>query len=969
MREWNAPTLPAGWAISNQPPFVGRDSELQSVLAAFSDVVRGTVRGIFLEGAPGIGKTRLIAESSVRLRELGAAVFVGSCVAEYGAPLEPLGAPLAQLLDLTGPDAATDHSRRLIREALDPNPEAVHSAGLPTNGPGGDAASRLAAAIVQLLRDAAQVHPIVLVLDDLHWADRTMLRLLPRLIAGLAASRVLILAGSRNTAPDRSSLADDVLAELSRFECVRRIGLSPLTPDQVAEYVAARQPAATSGRSEIARRLSFLTGGNPFLLREAWRQVAGAGDSDAVVLPETVNDLFRTRLGSIRPDDRQILEAAAILGMDVVLDELVACTGQPASVIVGSLERASGAGLIEWVRGRGGSLRFTHAIARQALLDRIPASDLPVLHARAAESLDRLTPPPDRLVQRLAHHYTQAISLGYRQQAVEYTARAAELASSQRAYEDAARRYEDAADLSDTAERHAELIVSAARNWRLAAHFVQARELAREICESAVSARHRLRAAIEFEEASWRPGLPGVDAVRLLSAVLESASGRESDAERIVALAALARATSMAGRPDEAARIAATATAQAREQGDVELLLRVLRRAYVPSLRPGSLPRAYATAREFWQLGRQHAVLLGDDLHAGPHFCAAAAYVLGDRQVLDEADQALAAAAEQFGAFWQFWQECQSYIRHFIAGDLDRAKAASRRASAAEAEFRADAESNVPAQQLYMIKRERGDLGVARAVITGDESPHGFWAPGLLSLYTELRMVNPTRRLLSWLLEHDRPSAHESAEWPGSLALMTEAALLLDDKSALRRLRPWLAEYTGMNLTVGYFVTSFGAADRYLAQVDAALEIGDPGSLFGAALELEERFDAALYIAHTRAATVRWLRERDARSREASALAEQVRATATPQGWTRVLAVLDETTPGKGRSDGLTAREIEILRLLDEGLSNHGIATRLVISQHTAANHVRNILSKTGSRNRSQAVRYARDAGLLGTGE
>lgn len=942
---------------------------MQSVLGAFSDVLRGTVRGIFLEGAPGIGKTRLIAESSARLGERGAAVFVGSCVAEYGAPLEPLGAPLAQLLELTGPDDSTSPSRRLIHEALDPNVEAVRGAEPPANGPGGDAASRLAAAIVQVLRDAAQAHPIVLVLDDLHWADRTMLRLLPRLFAGLAASRVLIIAGSRDTVPDRSSLADDVLAELSSFECVRRIGLSPLTPDQVTEYVAVHQPAATADLSEIARRLSFLTGGNPFLLREAWRQVAEAGDSDAVVLPETVNDLLRARLRSIPPTARGALEAAAVLGMDVVPDELVAYTGEPSTAILGSLERASATGLIEWVGGRGATLRFVHAIARQALLDGIPAADLPGLHARAAGALQRVTPPPERLVQRLAHHYGRAISLGYRQQAVEYAARAAEVAASTRAYEDAARLYEHAASLSDTAETAAELTLSAVRNWRLAAHFARARELARGISESAVGARYRLRAAIEFEEASWRPGLPGDDAVRLLSAALESAPGPESDTERIVALAALGRATSMAGRPDEAARIAAIATAQARERSDVELLLRVLRRAYVPSLRPGQLPQAYATAREFWLLGRQHAELLGDDLHAGPHFCAAAAYVLGDRQVLDEADQALAAAAEQFGAFWEFWRECQNYIRHFIAGDLDRAKAASRRASAAEAEFRADAESNVPAQQLYMVKRERGDLGVARAVITGDESPHGFWAPGLLSLYTELRMMNPARRLLTWLLDHDRPSVHESAEWPGSLALMTEAALLLDDKSALRRLRPWLAEYTGMNLTVGYFVTSFGAADRYRAQVDAALEIGDPGSLFAAALELEERFDAALYIAHTQAATVRWLRGRDARSREASALAEQVRAKAVPEGWTRVLAVLDEAAPGKGRPDGLTAREIEILQLLDEGLSNHGIATRLVISQHTAANHVRNILSKTGSRNRSQAVRYARDAGLLGTGE
>lgn len=966
MREWSPPPLPAGWAISDQPPFVGRDSESQAVLAAFSDVLRGTSRAVFIDGAPGIGKTRLIAESATRMRETGAAVFAGSCVAEYGAPLEPLGAPLLQLLEQLGPDDPGDRSSRWIRFALDAHPEKALAGNGPSVDSTGDATSRLAAAIVRLLRDAAQVHPIVLVLDDLHWADRTMLSLLPRLISGLTASRVLVLAGSRDTDPDRSPLTDDILAELSRFECVRRMALTPLTPDQVAEYVAARQPIPAPGRQEVARRLSFLTGGNPFLLREAWRQVADtAAGSAAIVLPETVNDLLRARLGAILPTDRPVLEAAAILGMDVVPDELVAFTGEPGAAILGSLDRASAAGLVEWARGRGGSLRFAHAIARQAVLDRIPADELPALHARAAASLQRAAPVPTRLVQRAAHHYAQAIPLGYRPQAVDYTARAAELASSQRAHEDAAHLYERAASLSDTTEAGSDLILSAIRSWRLAAHFARARELASEISASAPTVRQRLGAAIEFEEASWRPGLDGEKAVRLLSTALASPGDAESEGKRILALAALGRATSLAGKPEQASRIAAAATAEARERGDTELLLRVLRRGQTASLRPAQLPQAYAAAREFWQLGRRHLALLGDDLYHGPLFCASAAYVTGDRGVFDEAVQALAAGVEQFGNYWQFWRECQAYVRHFIAGNLDQARAASRRASDAEAEFRSDAGSNVPAQQLYMIKRELGDLGAVRALITGDESPDRHWGPGLLSLYTELRLVNSTRRMLAWLLEHDRPSAHESAEWPGVLALMTEAALFLNDRAIVRRLRPWLAEYTGLNLMVGYFVTSFGAADRYLAQVDAALRMGDPGSLFDAALELEGRFGATLYVTHTRAAKARWLRARDVRSRQAAVLAEQVRAEAIPRGWTRVLAVLDGGTPGKGRADRLTAREVEILRLLDEGLSNHAIAGRLFISDHTAANHVRSILAKTGSRNRSQAVRYARDAGLL----
>lgn len=968
MQAWPLPPLPAGWTSSDQPPFVAREPELQAVLSAFSGVLEGSLRGIFIGGAPGIGKTRLISESAGRLRQRGAAVFAGSCVAEFGAPLEPLGGPLLGLLDVIGPAGADDHSRALIRETVEADTarpgRGTDQSELDATG---DVGSRLAVAIVRLLRDAAAVHPIVLTLDDLHWADLTMLRLLPALVSGLAGSRVLILAGARSTDPDRSAFADDVLAELSRFESVRRIELSPLTAAQVVDYVAARGPSPALGIHRVARRLGYLTGGNPFLLREAWRQVADADEASmAIVLSETVNDLLRARLGSTTSRERRTLEAAAILGMDVRPDELAAFTGESQASTLGVLDSAVAAGLIEHTPGvGGGTLRFPHAIARQSLLDRIPAADLPVLHARAATTLHDLSPAPPRIIQRLAHHYGNAIELGYREQAVEYLARAGESASAVGAYEDAARRYERAAEVSGTSENSNDLLLAAIRNWRLTAHFSRARELAAQVCQSAGSVRHRLLAATEFEEATWRPGLDGERARELLSAALESDTRPELDAERMVAQAALARATAMAGHPEQASRLAAEVTERARRSGDVELLLRVLRRAYVPSLRPAHLPSAYASAQEFSTLGRQQSARIGEDLHAGPQFCAAAAYVLGDRRGLEEAEEVLVSAAERYGNYWRFWQESRSYLRHFITGDLDAARKASRRAAEAEAAFLSDSRSNVPAQQTYMIKRELGELEVVRPLITGDESPHQQWGPGLLGLYTELGLTTSIKRLLGWLLEHDREEAHESAEWPGVLALMTEAALALDDRDALRRLRPWLAEYRGMHLMVGYFVTTFGAADLYLAQADAALRAGDPEELFGSALELVERFDAALHVAHTRAATARWLRLRDPRSREAAGLERLVRPEATAAGWVRVLSVLDARAAGKGRADGLTAREIEILRLLDEGLSNQGIATRLFISSHTAANHVRNILQKTASSNRSQAVRYARDGGLI----
>ncbi|MCR2784179.1 MULTISPECIES: AAA family ATPase [unclassified Microbacterium] len=964
MRAWEPPLLPSSWHSSEHPPFVAREAELDAILAVWPDVVRGSVHSVFVTGEPGIGKTRLIAEAATRLSERGAAVFAGSCVAEFGAPFEPLDVPLRRLLELVRGATAADSSSRLIRRAIAPDKPspAAQEADLADQ-------LRLAAAIVDLLRQAAQSHSIVLVLDDLHWADETALRLLPRLIVGVEDSPVLVLGGVRSTHPDRSVTVDRVLANLSSFEGVRKISLRAMSADDVLAYVRTRLVAPEGEMHEVAMRLSFLTGGNPFLLREAWRYAGEITDPGvtAITLPESINDLLYARLHSIDAEQRRLLESAAILGMDVVPDELSAVSGEPPDIVLDALDRALAAGLLEVPHGPGEDLRFPHAIARQAILDGVPARERPALHARAAAMLEQRMPTPARVTQRLAYHYAHAITLGFREQAIANTAAAAELAASRIAYEEAARLFERAADLCELPTRRDELLLSAAQHWRLAADFARARSLAERVCESGAP-NDRLRGAIEYEEAAWRPGLPGARAAELLTRALDFAPEAGSRAERIEARAALARAMSLSGRPGDALALAAEATEQARATGDEELLLRVMRRGYLHSFRPQILQEAYERAGEIWTTGGERASTSGglaEWLYAAPFYGAAAAYLLGDPAGLDDAESALTTAAAHEGSYWHYWRDCVAYGRHFVAGRLDEARSAYRRAAKTEAGFRSDASSSVAAQQLYMIKRELGQLGHVREIITGTESPQQHWGPGLLGLYTEFEMTRPAARMLAWILDRDTPVAHESAEWPAVLALLSEAVVHLGDRDAAARLRPLITEYSGLNLMSGYFVSCFGSADRYLGQVDALLDVGDPGASFDAALALEGGVGAALHASHTRTARARWLVSRDARSKEARLLAERVRAEATAAGWARVLRVVDHDARLRGRADRLTPREIEILVLIDEGLTNREIAERLFLSEHTVANHMRSILTKTASSNRAHAVRYARDVGLL----
>ncbi|MDT5105423.1 MAG: hypothetical protein QOI25_2936, partial [Mycobacterium sp.] len=177
-----------------------------------------------------------------------------------------------------------------------------------------------------------------------------------------------------------------------------------------------------------------------------------------------------------------------------------------------------------------------------------------------------------------------------------------------------------------------------------------------------------------------------------------------------------------------------------------------------------------------------------------------------------------------------------------------------------------------------------------------------------------------------------------------------------------------LLEYAGLNLVAGQFVAVFGSADRYLGGIDSLLGTGTPEEWFAAALEMDTRMAAPVHQALTLAAHTRHLRRNHADARRITELVDRARALAEPVGHLRVLRQLETKTDPEAvtaRRDGLTSRETEVLRLLAEGLSNRDIAARLVISENTAANHVRSILAKTGSDNRTQAAMYAAAQGLL----
>ncbi len=274
--------------------------------------------------------------------------------------------------------------------------------------------------------------------------------------------------------------------------------------------------------------------------------------------------------------------------------------------------------------------------------------------------------------------------------------------------------------------------------------------------------------------------------------------------------------------------------------------------------------------------------------------------------------------------------------------------------------------------QQFMLQRVTGGLDAVRSMITGTEDLDRHWLPGLLALYTGLQLSDAAARVLTRLCDRIDEHRTVTAQWAGVLAYMAEAAVHLDDVHAAALVRPLMAEYAGMNLMAGQFVAVFGSADRYLGELDSLLGVPDADQHFERALAMDRKMGAVTHQVETLAAWSRHATRHGSTPHPASAsgLADEARALARRIGHRGVLRELDaDASPasvvGTRLPNGLTERELDVLRLVAEGLSNREIGERLFISANTAANHVRSILGKTDAPNRTKAAIFAAEHDLL----
>jgi predicted ATPase len=433
------------------PFFIGRERELVELSAALDDAAAGGGALYLVVGEPGIGKSCFAEVFAALAAARGARVLRGACWEGDGAPpywpwtqvVRALLPALAQR-GLGAADRSASYLAAIVPELAARIDDPVAAAALESNA----ARFELFDAVAGLLAGAAARKVLLVLLDDLHWADTASLLLLRFLARELRQARVLLVGCHREHESRPAAPTLPLVLDLARYG--RRIPLRGLDRRQTGTLlgeILGREPddalvGAVHGRSE----------GNPLFVHELARVLPEGEDLVAdrlPPLPDTIRGVIDGRLAPLPDPSRPVLRAAAVIGREFDLACLERACGLAAGEILDRLDAPVRDDIVV-PTDFPGRYRFSHALVREALYADIPSSERATLHHRVGESIESLhgvdVEPP---LSELAHHFSAALSAGGAAKAIAYTRRSAEQAMRHLAWEEAARAFRETLQLMD----------------------------------------------------------------------------------------------------------------------------------------------------------------------------------------------------------------------------------------------------------------------------------------------------------------------------------------------------------------------------------------------------------------------------------------------------------------------------------------------------------------------------------------
>jgi DNA-binding CsgD family transcriptional regulator len=967
--------------------------------AALEQALSGRGRGVMIAGEPGIGKTRTAQEFSEYAAQQGASALWGRCHEEAGAPpYWPWVQIIRSLLQSPAPEAPLGDLGPGAGDIADMVPEMRDR--LPRLGPAtrlkdtAEARFRMFEAILRLLAGTCGQRPLVLVLDDLHWADAPSLRLLEFLAPEIADVPLLLLVTYRATELSRQHPLSNTLGGLARAPHIARVDLPGLSVEEAQAFITTA--AGTRPPAWFTRSLHQQTEGNPLFLREIVRfldqqgilnaefEASAAALPRVIRVPEGLKEVIGRRLNLLSPRCNEVLALASVVGRNFSLDVLMrAAAPRGAEELIEALDEALAAHIIN--DAGNGRYQFTHNLVRVTLYDELSASVRRRMHRTVGAALEALGGGDRRaLLPELAHHFGAGGDLD---RGIDFAIRAGQSADASLAFEDAAQFFQMALDslaLRPAADEitRCRLLFQLGEAQRMSGDFSRAQTTLREAAEAARQFElyePLAKAALAYEWVSWRIGRAAdapperlvADALRLVP---------ESEIKlRVELTGALARSLLYAGSEKEARERLDFAIAVARRLGDPALLASTLEYLFDFPWGPDGTRDLLALASEALEAAMRSG-------NAEVAFMARVRRVacrleLGDFEAVEDeivhlwrADARLGRRDTALGVIGL--RAAMALMR----GELDAAARlsadANSRMSGADTTER-ESQMAFLSVQLFTLRREQGrlkELGAVLTHFTRTASAASVWRPGLAVLYVELDRLDEARAEFERLASRGFDDLPRDGRWATCLAYLAEVCVALNDARRAATLYRLLLPYADRALVLGGGFVCSGASGRHLGMLAATMSNWSASERhFEEALAMNARIGALLPLAHTRHdyATMMLARRWPGDREQARTLLQSCLSSARKMGARalegRAAAQLEEleTTPTASAGDnGLTPREVEVLRLIAIGRTNADIATVLTISLNTVATHVRSILAKTGCSNRTEAAAHAIRRGL-----
>jgi class 3 adenylate cyclase/tetratricopeptide (TPR) repeat protein len=848
--------------------FVGRDTERAWLSATLDSALGGQGQLVLVTGEAGIGKTRIAEELCVEARAREARVVWGRCHEGEGAPAYwpwrqvlrayVAGRPRAALPAEFGEPTA--ELAQLVPEVTGAGPPPAPGASLDPEM----ARFSLFEAMSNALRSASSETGLVIVLDDLHWADRASLLLLEFVARELVDSRLLVIGTYRDV--DRHHRLSSTLAELIRQPTTSRLTLGGLDRGEVGRFIS--NVAGIEAEDDLAAVVHDQTEGNPFFVSELIRLLAAehrlaVPDLLAVGVPEGIRHVIGRRLTRLSDATNAVLAAASVQGRDFELDVVARAAGLPAEDVLGLLEEAADARLVSEVSSRPGRFRFAHALLRETLYDELPTRQRRQLHEQVGAALVELRADDlEAHLAELAHHFWQAARPGRATQALAYAKSAGDRAMEVLAYEQAAGQYEraiqalDFQDPTDTRKRCELLLALAAA--RMAAgevaaarrHYERAAALARQLGDGQQLARAAFGLGVEFTAG---------DVDELEIRLLEEALALLGEAESMLrarVLGRLAKGLQTSPQRGRCFRLSEEAVAMARRLGDPTTLAAVLYDRHLATWRPGNLEERLALSSEVVQLAEANR----DSVMAlrGRGFLMANLLELGDipalRRQLDFYDR----TAKELRQLHFQWHVPLFQASHAaVQGQFDDAERLAQHALALGRRARDPVAPIYFTIVLTYLRWEQGRLpeleGTIREAV--DRTPANLgWQATLALLLAEAGRNDEARDKFEQLAMGGFAWLPDNHLWMSELAVLAIVCEALGDPGRASSLYELLLPCADHNVLVARLpLVTMGAASHYLGLLATAMSCWqDAVTHFEAAIRIHEHMNALPLLVRSR---------------------------------------------------------------------------------------------------------------------